>query len=186
MSSAQTEKARVYTRYPSSTILLYQGVTILHFTLGGVGIILGYSSSWVGWALGLLYLVFAFVQMYIIMPLTVCPHCIYTRMEGARCTSGMNIVAKRIGRQGRPEDFPTRAQGLLCHNNLYLAALALPIVLMIPALILNFSTVLLALWLAVVGLLLLRFFVMLPRLVCVHCQAKTECPNARAMGLHES
>jgi hypothetical protein len=54
---------------------------------------------------------------------------------------------------------------------------------MIPALILNFSLVLLTILLAVVGLLLYRFFVIFPKIACVHCSAKNLCPNAQAMGL---
>jgi len=52
---------------------------------------------------------------------------------------------------------------------------------MIPALILNFSFLLLALLLVVGGLLLFRFFVVLPKTACAHCRAKHECPNAKAM-----
>ena len=54
---------------------------------------------------------------------------------------------------------------------------------MIPALILNFSFLLLAIFLVVVGLLLFRFFVVFTRIACVHCRAKYKCPQAEAMGL---
>jgi hypothetical protein len=54
---------------------------------------------------------------------------------------------------------------------------------MIPALILNFSFLLLAIFLAVVGLLLFRFFVVFPKIACVHCSAKYKCPQAEAMGV---
>lgn len=56
---------------------------------------------------------------------------------------------------------------------------------MIPALILNFSTLLLVIFLAVVGLLLFRFFVILTRIACVLCRAKYRCPQAEAMGLRD-
>jgi hypothetical protein len=121
---------------------------------------LGYSfSSWAGYSIGALYLLFAFVEMYVMMPLTVCPNCVYYRMEGSRCISGLNLVSKRVAREGDPKDFAKRAEGLLCNNNLYMAALILPILAMIPALVLNFSLWLLVIFLAVVGLLLFRFFV---------------------------
>ena len=66
----------VYTRYPLSIILIYNGTTVLHFVLGGTGIILGYNS-WIGYLLGSLYLAFSFVEMYVHMPLKVCPNCVY-------------------------------------------------------------------------------------------------------------
>jgi hypothetical protein len=54
---------------------------------------------------------------------------------------------------------------------------------MIPALWVNFSVVLLLILLAVVGLLLFRFFVIFPKIACVHGIAKYKCPQARAMGV---
>ncbi len=39
--------AEVYTRYPISNILIYNGTTILHYLLGGIGIILGYNIPWI-------------------------------------------------------------------------------------------------------------------------------------------
>jgi hypothetical protein len=184
MLSKKRLKAVVYTRYPLSSLLIYNGITILHFLLGGVGIILGYSfSSWAAYIFGALYLVFAFVQMYVIMPLTVCPNCVYYATENSLCASGLNVISRRIAKEGDPTDFPRRAQGAFCHNNLYLAALLIPIIAMIPALILNFSFFLLAIFLAVVGLLLFRFFVVFTRIACVHCSAKYECPNAERSGV---
>ena len=90
---------------------------------------------------------------------------------------------KKIAREGDPKDFPKRGEGLFCHNNLYMAALFLPIIAMIPALILDFSFKVLAIWFAVIGLLLFRFFVIFQKTACVYCAAKKECPNAQAMGL---
>ncbi len=70
-------KVQLYKRYPASSVLLYNGSTILHFLLGGAGIILGYRSwPWIGYPLGLLYLAFAFGEMYIAMPRSVCRHCV--------------------------------------------------------------------------------------------------------------
>ena len=42
---------------------------------------------------------------------------------------------------------------------------------------------LLGIFLAVVGLLVLRMFAIFPQIACVHCRAKNICPNAQAMGL---
>ena len=74
MKSKKKKKAKLYTRYPLSSILIYNGSTILHFLLGGFGIILGYNfSSWAGYTFGCLYLVFAFLEMYVLMPLSALP-----------------------------------------------------------------------------------------------------------------
>ena len=54
---------------------------------------------------------------------------------------------------------------------------------MIPALILDFSFLVLAILLVVVGLLLFRFFVIFPKIACLHCIAKYRCPQAEAMGV---
>jgi hypothetical protein len=48
---------------------------------------------------------------------------------------------------------------------------------------LNFSFLLLAIFLAVVGLLLFRFFVIFTNIACVHCYAKYKCPQAEPMGV---
>jgi hypothetical protein len=186
MLSQKRAKAELYTQYPLSSLLIYNGATILHFLLGGIGIILGYSfSSWAGYAFGALYLTFSFAEMYVMMPLTVCPHCVYYRMENSLCISGLNVISKRVAKKGEPKDFPKRAEGLFCNNNLYMAALIVPITAMIPALILNFSFLLLAIFLAVVGLLLFRFFVIFPKIACVRCYAKYKCPQAEAMSVRD-
>jgi hypothetical protein len=178
-------KAEIYARYPLSSLLIYNGVTFLHFGLGGIGIMLGFGPSWIGYLLGGIYLVFAFGQMYVLMPLTVCPNCHYYRTANSLCTSGLNVLSTKIAQEGNPQDFAKRAEGLLCHNNLYMAALFAPIILILPALILSFSAWLLAIWLAVVGLLLFRFFVIFGSIACLHCEAKYECPNAEQMGVRK-
>ncbi len=184
MSSTKRAKAALYTRYPLSHVLTYNGATLLHFLLGGIGIMLGYSfSSWAGYAFGCLYLAFAFGEMYVMMPLTVCPNCVYYRIEDSRCISALNVISKKVAREGDRKDFPKRAEGLLCNNNLYMVALLAPILAMIPALILNFSFLLLAIFLAVVGLLLFRFFAIFTKIACVHCYAKYQCPQAGQMGV---
>lgn len=175
-------KPKVYTRYPLSNILIYNVTTIFHFLLGGTGIILGYHS-WIGNVLGFLYILYAFIQMYVIMPLAVCPNCVYYRMNNSRCTSGLNLLSRKIAQEGDQKDFSKRGKGLFCHNNLYMAALFFPILAMIPALIMDFSFMLLGILLGVIGLLLFRFFVIFPKTACIHCAAKKECPNAQAMGL---
>lgn len=179
-------KAKLYTKYPLSSVFIYNGSTIMHFLLGGFGIALGYSfSSWAGYTFGVLYLVFSFVEMYVVMPLTVCPNCVYYRSKNSLCISGLNILSKKIAREGDSKDFSKRARGLFCPNNLYLVSLIVPIPAMIPALVVNFSFVLLLILLAVVGLLLFRFFIIFPKLACLHCAAKYHCPQAEAIGVRD-
>ncbi len=179
-------KAELYKRYPISSVLLYNGSTILHFLLGGIGIMLGYRSwPWVGYTVGLLYLVFAFAEMYVVMPVAVCPHCVYYRLKGSLCVSGLNVVSQRFAKEGDPKRFAQRAEGLLCPNNLYLFSLVLPILALIPALILGFSWPLLVILAGLLALLLYRFFVIFPRVACIHCYAKHQCPQAEAMGVRE-
>ncbi|MFX1511881.1 MAG: hypothetical protein ACFFCQ_04785 [Promethearchaeota archaeon] len=176
----------LYTKYPIKNVLTYNGTTILHYIFGGIGIILGYDYTWLAYLFGALYLIFAFGQMYLIMPLVVCPNCVYYRLNNARCTTGLNVFSKRFIKEGSAENFPNRGKGLFCHNNFYMAALFLPIIAMLPALIINFSIALLIIFVAVIGLLLFRMFVVFPKMACVHCRAKKVCPNAQAMGLSSS
>jgi hypothetical protein len=184
MQSEKNLKAKLYSRYPLSSVLIYNGSTILHFLFGGIGIVLGYSfSPWAGYIFGVLYLVFSFIEMYMVMPLTVCPNCVYYRAKDSLCISGLNLFSKKIAKEGDLKDFARRAEGLFCPNNLYLASLIVPILAMIPALIVNFSIVLLLIFLVVLGLLLFRFFIIFPRIACLHCIAKYKCPQAGAMGV---
>ena len=179
-------KTRVYKKYPLPNVLIYNGTTVLHFLFGGLGIIIGYSfinPGWMSYLLGFIYIIFAFVQMYVIMPLTVCPNCVYYKMKDSVCTSGLNVVSKKIAKEGDIKHFGDRAKGYLSHNKLYMGALFIPIIALIPALILNFSILLLILFIAVLGLLMFRFFVVFNKTACPHCSAKHRCPNAKAMGI---
>lgn len=183
--SYQRVNKSVYRKYPVSNIIIYNGTTVLHFLLAGSGLIIGYAFlPWdLGSFFGLLYLIFAFTQMYIIMPFTVCPNCVYYKMKNSRCTSGLNIVSKKIAKEGDLKQFSNRSGRLFCHNQLYMGALIVPIIILIPALIVNFSFPLLTLFLIVLCLLLFRFFVVFKITACSHCSAKYRCPNAKAMGI---
>ena len=175
------KKPDPYTRYPLSSIILYNGTTVVHYILGGIGIILGYGS-WIGYALSSLYLAFAFIEMYVHMPLKVCCNCVYYRLENSLCISGLNIVSRKIAREGSLKDFQSRANGPFCPNNLYIASLAIPVIAIIPALVLNFSLLVLVVLFVIVGLLLFRFFVIFTKVACVHCRAQNICPQAQSMG----
>jgi len=186
MSSEARPKAILHSRYPLSSVMIYNGSTVVHYLLGGIGILIGYNfSSWAGYLLGALYLVFSFVEMYIIMPLTVCPNCVYYKIENSLCVSGLNVVSKKIAKEGNPKNFAKRAEGLLCFNNMYIAALIIPIIATIPALIVNFSIPLLVIFLVLIALLVFRFFVVFTKIACLHCRAKYKCPQAGQMGVRE-
>lgn len=176
-----TTKSDLYTRYPLSSILIYNGATVAHYVLGGIGIFVGYAS-WVGYLLGSLYLAFSFTEMYVHLPLKVCSNCVYYRLDNSRCVSGLNLVARKTAKQGSVGAFPNRAKGPFCPNNLYMASLAIPIIAIIPALALTFSLPVLFILLALVVLLLFRFFVIFPKIACVHCRAQNICPQAQSMG----
>jgi hypothetical protein len=149
--------------------------------LGGIGVFLGYNS-WIGYLFGSLYLAFSFAEMYIHMPLKVCPNCVYYKLDNSLCISGMNIISRKIAKEGNIKNFPNRAKGVFSPNNLYIASLIIPIIAIIPALILNFSIPVLVILLVVLGLLLFRFFVIFTKIACVHCRAKNICPQAQKMG----
>lgn len=182
---AGNRRAELYTRYPLASVLVYNGTTALHFVIGGLIVLLAFGYSWQGYALAGLYLAFSFAEMYLLMPLSVCPSCVYSRLEGSLCVSGMNLVSRKVAGRGEARDFSKRAEGPLCPNNLYLAALVMPILVGLPALALGFSVLLLVALMAEVGLLLFRFFVIFPRMACVHCRAKFQCPQAGAMGVRD-
>jgi len=170
----------LYTRYPLLNILTYNGTTIIHYLLGGTGIILGYNS-WIGYLIGISYVAFSFAEMYVHMPLKVCPNCVYFKLENSLCISGLNIVSRKVSKGGDIKEFSNRAKGIFCPNNLYIASLVIPIIAMIPVLILNFSFVVLVILIIVIGLLIFRFFVIFPKIACVHCRAKSICPQAQSM-----
>ena len=176
--------ATVYDRYPASSVALYNGVTLLHFGVAAAGLVVAFWR-WpaLGWVLGAVYLAFALVQMYLIMPLVVCPRCVYRTMSDARCVSGLNLLSPRFRRPLLHDEFGRRAEGVFCHNNLYMAALVGPLLLMAPGLVFSFSVAALALWLGVAALLAFRYFVVFKRTACPHCAAKGRCPNAKAMGI---
>jgi hypothetical protein len=178
-------KPVLYTKYPLPSVLIYNGVTFLHFLLGGAGIMLGYLS-WTGYSLGIAYLLFAFTEMYLLMPIRVCPNCPYYKLGNSICISGLNLVSRKLAKEGNVGDFSRRAGGMLCPNNLYIAGLVLPILLIIPALVINFSWVALGIMLIIIGLLVFRFFIIFPKIACGHCQAIDICPNARSMKLNST
>lgn len=172
-------------RYPLKNIVTYNGITILHYILGSAGIIIALELSTTAKIISILYFIFAFVQMYVLMPVMVCPNCIYTKKTGMLCISGLNVISRMITSNGDIKNFAKRGEGILCHNNLYLAAKIFPILFILPFLIINFSISLLSIFLGIVGLLLFRIFFIFTRIACSHCLSKNICPNAKSMGISE-
>src|SRR5664280_679454 len=87
----RTAGAPIYKVYPLTSVILYNGVTLAHFGLGMLGILVGFRT-WptLAWILAVAYVLFALTQMYVLMPLKVCPTCAYRRIDGARCISALN------------------------------------------------------------------------------------------------
>jgi len=179
-------KAETYTRYPLSTVFIYNGSTVLHFLLGAFGIALA-CTYWprMGYSLGILYFVLSLAEIYVVMPLTVCPSCTYRRIKGALCVAGLNLLSARMAKERPKKEFPRRAEGIFCANNVYMASLMVPIAAMIAGMLFNFSAALLLVFLIVAALLIFRFFVIFPKLACLHCKAKHACPQAAAMGVRD-
>ncbi|MFX0021056.1 MAG: hypothetical protein ACFE9S_01935 [Candidatus Hermodarchaeota archaeon] len=178
-------RAKIYQKYSFSRVFIYEFSTILHYLIGGLGLVIGYTFLWLGYLIGLIYIIFAFLQMYILMPLTVCPNCVYYRMKDSRCVSGLNKISRKLAKEGNLEDFSKRAEGLFCYNNIYMVTLFFPIAASVPALILNFTFYLLLTFLVVIGLLVFRFFVIFPKIACLHCNAKFTCPIGEKIGVRD-
>jgi hypothetical protein len=174
----QAPGPRSFRRYPLSWVLGLNGLTVVHYLMGCGAILVAYRDyPLLGWPVGLGYLVFAVVQLYVLMPLVVCPGCVYRTIRGGRCASGLNVLSARLcppspGAIG----FEERAHGALCENSLCLWAWVLPVPLALPGLALSFSWPAFALMATVAALTVLRLAVVMRRVVCPHCLARRWCP----------
>jgi hypothetical protein len=180
----QASGAVLYERFPVGRVVLYNSTTIVHFGLASAGLLVAFSR-WpvVAWLLGVVYLVFAFAQMYLVMPLKVCTHCAYRTLTHGRCVSGLNLVSGRFSRPRSRDAFAARSEGVVCHNNLYMTALIAPLALILVGLAVDYSVAGTVILLLLAALLAFRYFVLFRRVACPHCVAKRRCPNARAMGI---
>ncbi len=179
-------KATLYKKYPLRSVVVYNGSTVLHFLLGSV--IISLSGSFLGgsgFIFAAAYCAGALIQMYLFMPALVCRNCVYFRLDGSRCVSGLNILAKRFLKEGTTTDFPKRAQGVLCPNNLYIGCLVFPLLCGAPIMVFHFSIAALVLETGLFLLLIARFFYIIPKHACVHCLSKFICPQAGQMGVRE-
>ncbi len=179
-------KAELYKRFPVTSVILYNGTTVLHFLLGSAILLcLHRFFGPFAFVVAVSYFLFSFLEMYVVMPFRVCRHCVYFRLENGICISGLNVLARRMAKTGNQSDFPNRAKGIFCPNNLYVFSLILPVVSGIPILISNYSRALLCCEISIVALLAARFLYIIPKLACVHCLSKFECPQAGQMGVRD-
>jgi hypothetical protein len=175
------QKQTPYRRYPLWRVALTNGLTLIHYIAGAGAIVLAYPSlPIVAWPVGLAYFVYAVVQLYVLMPLVVCPGCVYSGIDGGRCPSGLSVISARFFRDpAQRAAFDARTQGALCQSNLCLVSLVAPVPLAVPGLIVSFSWPGLALTVAVAALVTARLAGAYRRVVCAHCLARRWCPVAR-------
>jgi hypothetical protein len=179
--NASADEARSFRRYPLWRVLCLNGLTVAHYFLGCAAILLAYRSYPVlGWPLGLGYLVFAFVQLYVLMPLVVCPGCVYRSVRDGRCPSGLNLISARLCPPSASAiEFRQRTHGALCQSSLCLWSWVLPVPLALPGLALSFSWLAATLTATVAALAVIRLALVTKRAVCSHCLARRWCPVVR-------
>ena len=175
-------KSRSFRRYPLWRVLLTNGLTFVHYVVGASAIVFAYPNYPIlGWPIGLAYFVYAAVQLYVLMPLVVCPSCVYRGIQGGRCPSGLNLISARLSRAPmQTAGFDTRTEGTLCQSSLCLWSLVVPLPIALPGLAISFSWMGLALSVAVAVLAAVRLTGVFRLVVCSHCLARRWCPVARA------
>ena len=180
--AAERGSVTSFRRYPLWRVLGFNGLTILHYAIGCAAVALAYPSyPVIGLPLSAAYLVFALVQLYVLMPVIVCPGCVYRTIHTGRCATGLNVLSARLCPSApAATGFEERAHGALCQSSLCLWSLILPVPLAAPALVLWFTWTALALTLTVAGLAAVRLVVVARRAVCSHCLARRWCPAARS------
>jgi hypothetical protein len=173
--------ARLHKRFPAWHVLALNGLTVAQYSAGCAAVLLAYRRyPIVGLPLGLAYLVFAVVQFYVLMPLVVCPGCVYRAVRDGRCPTSLNLISARLCRPSATATaFRERTHGALCQSRLNLASWVAPLPLALPGLALFFSWTAATLTLVVVGLVVVRIWVVRSA-VCPHCLARRWCPNAEA------
>ena len=179
--NASADEARSFRRYPLWRVLCLNGLTVGHYFLGCGAILVAYRSyPLVGWPLGLAYLVFAVVQLYVLMPLVVCPGCVYRSVRDGRCPSGLNLISARLCPPSASAiEFRERTHGTLCQSSLCLWSWVLPVPLALPGLAVSFSWLAATLTAIVTALTVIRLALVTKRAVCSHCLARRWCPVVR-------
>jgi hypothetical protein len=181
-AAAEAPSPGSFRRYPLWRVIGLNGITLLHYAVGCVAIAMSYRSyPIVGLPVALAYLVYAVVQLYVLMPLVVCPACVYRSIRNGRCANGLNVISVRLSPSPVPgPGFEERTHGALCQSSLCLLSLVLPVPLAVPGLAISFSWMGLGLTLAVAVLAGARLVYIVPRAVCSHCLARRWCPAARS------
>ena len=178
---------RPWRRCPLWRVIAYTGLTLLHYGLGTALLLVAYRLvPALAWPLAVSYLVFAVTQRYVFMPLVVCPGCAYLTIEGGRCPCGTNLLAPRLMRLSAASDgFATRATGVLAPRKLDLAALVLPALLALPALLFAYSWVTLSL-VAIVGVLVVLRLALIEPAQCARCLERRWCPVRQARTMQDA
>ena len=139
------------------------------------------SYPLVGWPVGLAYLVFAMVQLYVLMPLVVCPGCVYRTFSDGRCPSGLNLISARLCPPSASAfEFRERSHGALCQSSLCLWSWILPVPLALPGLASRSRGRPATLAAVVAALAVIRLTFVTRLAVCPHCLARRWCPVGRA------
>lgn len=178
----EAPRLKAFRRHPLWRVLLTNGLTFVHYLAGAAAVVLAYRTlPIIGWPLGLGYFVYAMVQLYVLMPLVVCPGCVYAGIEVGRCPSGLSVISARFVRNpAQRAAFDARSQGALCQSSLCLVSLIAPVPLALPGLVISFSWLALALTVAVAALVTARLGGAYKRVVCAHCLARRWCPVGRS------
>ncbi len=181
-SVAAAQPSLLLRRYPLWRVLCLNGLTVVHYVIGCVAVLVAYRSyPLLGWPIGLAYLVFALVQFYLLMPLVVCPGCVYRTVRDGRCARGLNLVSVRLCPSSASlTGFRERSHGALCQSNLSMWAWVLPVPLALPGVCASFSWLALTLTAAVSVLTILRLAVTRRRAACLRCLARRWCPITHA------
>jgi hypothetical protein len=176
-------KLRSFRRYPAWRVLIVNVLTLAHYPAGASAIVFAYPTHpLLGWPIGLAYFVYATAQLYVLMPLLVCPGCVYRSIQGGRCASGLNVISARLRAPLQAAAFEARTQGALCQSSLCLWSLLVPLPIALPGLLISFSWTGLALSLTVAALSIARLAGVFRLVACAHCLARW-CPVAKARRL---
>jgi hypothetical protein len=180
LATPQPQAARLRRRFPLRQVGALNGLTAAQYVVGCAAIVFAYRRlPIVGLPVGLAYLVYAVTQHYVLMPLTVCPGCVYRAVRDGRCPSGLNVVSALLcERSATAGDFQQRSRGALCSSRLAQASWLAPLPLVVPGLVLSFSAMAALLTGLVAVLALLRLLVV-RRAVCPRCLAQRWCPEGR-------
>jgi hypothetical protein len=172
---------RSFRRYPLWRVLSLNGLTVVHYAAGCAAVLVAYRSHpLIAWPIAIAYLVFAMVQFYVLMPLVVCPGCVYRTIQGGRCASGLNLISARFcPPSAGATEFRERTHGPTCQSSLNLLSWVLPIPLALPGLAVSWSATAAVLTAAVVALAAARLAVVTRHALCSHCLAQRWCPVVR-------